>query len=242
MENSNPKLKFFLAKSALIHFYNNSYWTNDEIHILRNFFRNNDSERMWKLKMRLLCEENNDMLVGAVVADANAEEQIFLHKKYRLNWSFVKIGMELHIHPNGLQRWRDKFLAEIASLLEYNLPTTDIFSRNKVEALIYVLERTITFHEEFSKFDEKVLAELKFKLEVYQNLLFAIKQILALKSDKLGYRIIRAKILNPHMSVEELESYIGTSHTTIANYVHYFQKQFFKKINFDFHNNSIYNS
>ena len=104
------------------------------------------------------------------------------------------------------------------------------------------MERTITFHEEFGNFDEKVLAELKFKLEVYQNLLFAIKQILALKSDKLGYRIIRAKILNPHMSVEELESYIGTSHTTIANYVHYFQKQFFKKINFDFHNNSIYNS
>ena len=228
MESSNPKLKFFLAKSALMHFYRNQYWTSDEIHILRNFFRNNDSERMWKLKMRLLCEENNDMLVGAVVADANAEEQIFLHKKYRLNWSFVKIGMELHIHPNGLQRWRDKFLAEIAALLEYNLPPADVFSRNKVEALIYVLERTIAFHEEFGNFDEKVLAELKFKLEVYQNLLFAIKQILALKSDKLGYRIIRAKILNPHMSVEELESYIGTSHTTISSYVHSFQKNFFQ--------------
>ena len=48
MENSNPKLKFFLAKSALMHFYSNQYWTSDEIHILRNFFRNNDSERMWK--------------------------------------------------------------------------------------------------------------------------------------------------------------------------------------------------
>jgi len=129
---------------------------------------------MWKLKIRFLWEENNDMLVGAVIADADHEEQIFLHEKYRLNWSFVKIGMELHIHPNGLQRWRDKFLAEIAALLEYNLPPADIFSRNKVEALIYVLERTITFHEEFGNFDEKVLAELKSKLEVYQNLLFAI--------------------------------------------------------------------
>lgn len=228
MENSNPKLKFFLAKSALIHFYNNAYWTIDEIHILRNFFRNKDSERMWKLKMRLLCEENNDMLVGAVIADANAEEQVFLHKKYRLNWSFVKIGMDLHIHPNGLQRWRDKFLAEIASLLEYNLPTADIFSRNKVEALIYVLERTIAFHEEYGKFDEKVLAELKFKLGVYQNLLFAIKQILAFESERIGYRIIKARILNPHMTVGELEDYVGTSHTTIDNYVHSFQKKFFQ--------------
>ena len=70
------------------------------------------------------------MLVGAVIADADNEEQIFLHEKYRLNWSFVKIGMELHIHPNGLQRWWDKFLAEIAALLEYNLPPADIFSRN----------------------------------------------------------------------------------------------------------------
>ena len=228
MENSNPKLKFFLAKSALMHFYRNQYWTSDEIHILRDFFSANKSDKMWKLKMRLLWEENNDMLVGAVIADADNEQQIFLHEKYRLNWSFVKIGMELHIHPNGLQRWRDKFLAEIASLLEYKLPIADIFSQNKVEALIYVLERTIAFHEEYGNFDEKILAELKFKLEIYQNLLFAIKQILAFESEKLGYRIIRAKILNPHMSVEELEEYVGTSHTTIDNYVHSFQKKFFQ--------------
>ena len=97
MKNSNPKLKFFLAKSALMHFYRNQYWTSDEIHILNNFFGVNNSERMWKLKMRLLWEE---------------------------------------------------------------------------------------------------------------NLLFAIKQILALKSDKLGYRIIRTKILNPHI---------------------YFQKKFFQE-------------
>lgn len=178
--------------------------------------------------MRLLCEENNDMLVGAVVADANVEEQIFLHEKYRLNWSFVKIGIELHIHPNGLQRWRDKFLAEIASLLEYKLPIADIFSQNKVEALIYVLERTISFHEEYGNFDEKILAKMKFKLEIYQNLLFAIKQILAFESERLGYRIIKAKILNPHMTVGELEEYVGTSHTTIDNYVHIFQQKFFQ--------------
>lgn len=227
MESSNPKLKFFLAKSALMHFYRNQYWTSDEIHILRNFFGVNNSERMWKLKMRLLWEENNDMLVGAVIADADNEEQIFLHEKYRLNWSFVKIGMELHIHPNGLQRWRDKFLAEIATLLEYKLPINDIFSINKVEVLIYVLERTVAFYEEYGKADEKILKELKFKLNVYQDLLFAIKQILTVNSEKIGYRIIRAKILNPHMTIDEMEEYLGTSHTTISSYVHAFQQTFY---------------
>ncbi len=48
------------------------------------------------------------------------------------------------------------------------------------------------------------------------------------------YRIIKAKILKTRMSIEEPESYIGTSYTTISSYVHAFQKKFFKK-NFDFH-------
>ena len=135
--------------------------------------------------------------------------------------------MNLHIHPNGLQRWRDKILSEIASLLEYKLPINDIFSINKVEALIYVLERTVAFYEEYGKADEKTLTELKFKLNVYQDLLFAIKQILTVNSAKIGYRIIQTKILNPHMSLEEMEEYLGTSHTTISSYVHTFQQNFY---------------
>ncbi|MBQ7630548.1 MAG: hypothetical protein IJS81_10110 [Selenomonadaceae bacterium] len=55
-----------------------------------------------------------------------------------------------------------------------------------------------------------------------------IKQILALKLEKLGYRIIRTKILNPHMSVEELENHIGTSHTTITSYIRSFQEKIFQ--------------
>ena len=50
MENSNPKLKFFLAKSALMHFYRNQYWTSDEIHILRDFFGVNNSEKNVEIK------------------------------------------------------------------------------------------------------------------------------------------------------------------------------------------------
>lgn len=230
MESSNPKIKFHLAKKALAHFYNNRYWEAEELEFLRDFFSANDSDRMWKLKMRLLCEENNDMIVGAVVADASEEERIFLHGRYRLNLSFVNIGMKLSVHPNGLQRWRDKFLAEIASLLEYKLPMTDIFSRNKVEALVYALERVIAFHEEYGKSDKVILDALKMKLGAYQNLLFVLRQILAASPENIGCRIIQTKILNQNMTVEEMERRVGSTHTTIASYIRRFQNQFCQQI------------
>ena len=230
MESSNPKLKFHLAKNSLLHFYNNRYWKPEELAFLRDFFHANDSDRIWKLKMRLLCEENNDMIVGAVVADASDEEQIFLHDRYRLNLSFVNIGMKLSVHPNGLQRWRDKFLAEIAALLEYKLPATDMFSRNKVEALVYALERVIAFHEEYGRSDKVILAALKMKLVAYQNLLFVLRQILASSSENIGCRIIQTKILNQNITVEELERCVGSSHTTIDGYIRRFKKQFCPRI------------
>ena len=39
-------LKFFLAKNALLHF-------------LQSVCEINNSDKVWKLKLRLLCEENN---------------------------------------------------------------------------------------------------------------------------------------------------------------------------------------
>lgn len=101
-----PKLKFALAKNALIHFFRNAYWTKDELTFIRTFLEENDSDKVWKLKMRLLAEENNDMLVAAVLADSSSEEFSFLYSKYRLGRSFVQISIELNVHPNGLQRWR----------------------------------------------------------------------------------------------------------------------------------------
>lgn len=147
MANFTPKLKFALAKNALIHFFRNSYWTKDELDFIRSFLNESNSDKVFKLKVRLLSEENNDMLVAAVLADSSHEEFNSLYSKYRLGRSFIQISTELNVHPNGLQRWRDKFLAKIAALLEYNLPSDDIFSRNKVEALVFVLERIIAFYE-----------------------------------------------------------------------------------------------
>ena len=231
MQATIPKLKFALATNALIHFFNSKYWTIEEVEFTRSFCQLYDSNKIWKLKLRLLCEENNDMIVAAVLADATDEERTFLYDKYLHQFSFTKLSLKLHVHFNALQKWRDKFLTDIASLLEYKLPVSDMFSRNKIEALIFVLERTIVFHEQYGKADKNFLDFLKLKLNGYQNLLFTIKQYINFNTEDIACLIIKSKILNPHFSAEELESYIGVSHTTISRHIRNFQKRNYQLIN-----------
>ena len=223
------KLSFSLANDALLHFFHSDYWSADEIIFLNRLCIKN-SDRLWKLKMRLLFEENNDFIVASVFADANDEERTFLLDRFAKNFSFVKIGMILHLHPNALQRWRDKFLIEISALINFNLPDYDIFSRNKIEALIFVLERNIVFFEDYGKTDFSVLSSLKSKLELYQNLFFAIRYFLNSSSIDVGGKIIRAKILNPGFSAKELEKVVGFSHTTISKYLLAFSSKYYTPI------------
>lgn len=227
MSSTLSKLKFSLANDALIHFFHSQYWLPAELNFIRSLNFSNDSDNIRKLKLRLLCEENNDIIVAAVLADSHSDELIFLQDRYCRNFSFTKISMKLHVHPNGLQRWRDKILTDIASLLEYKLPLSDIFSRNKIEALILVLERSIVFYETYKNFDQKFLISLKIKLNFYQNLLFVIKQFLNSDSAHIGVKIIQAKILDQHSTHEELAKNLGISHTTISHYLCYFQQKFY---------------
>ena len=221
------QLKLFLAKNALLHFYRYEHWTAEGYNSLQRFFETDDSDRMWKTKLRLVCEENNDVIVAAVLADLTSEEQIFLYEKFRLEYSFVKIGLELHIHPNGLQRWRDKILSDIAELMNYKLPVADIFSRNKIEALIFSLERIISFQLSYGRYDSGVLDMLQERLSEYQRLLFIIKQCMESNSDNIGIQIVRMKILNPNITAEELARYADVSHTTVDRYINYFKQKFY---------------
>ena len=227
MNSSMPNLKLLPAKQALVHFFQNDYWTDEEIDFLHSFCACHDSDKIFKLKLRLLTLDNSDFIVAAVLADASPEEYKFLYDKYRLNHSFTKISLELHVHPNGLQRWRDKFLNEIATLLDFNLPVNDIFSRNKVGTLVFTLERLIVFLEEYGKADERTLHALKAKLSAYQNLLFVLKQYSCVDSEHVGCKIIQLKIHNQNISAKELERRSSCSHTTISNYIRHFQKKFY---------------
>ena len=221
------QLKFFLAKNALLHFYHYQFLNGEDYSYFQSICEINNSDKAWKLKLRLLCEENNDVIVAAVLADSTPEEQIFLYDKFSRDDSFVKIGLKLNVHPNGLQRWRDKFLSKIATMLDYNLPIEDIFSRNKIEALIFSLERIISFLLSYGRYDSITLNKLQEKLSAYQNLLFVVKQCIETDSDNIGIKVIRLKILNPNITVEELARSLDLSHTTVNKYIHSFQKKFY---------------
>ena len=114
--------------------------------------------------------------------------------------------------------------------MNFDLPIDDIFSRNKVEALIFGLERNIVFFEDYGKTDYSVLLDLKSKLELYQDLLFAIRYFLNSNSFDVGDKIIQAKILDPNFSAEELEKVVGFSHTTISKYLLAFRDKYFSII------------
>ena len=221
------KLNFLLAKSALLHFFHYRYLSKEELHSIQYLFSNKESEKLLKMQLRFICQENNDMIVAAVFADASPEEQIFLYDKFYKDDSFVKIGMKLHVHPNGLQRWRDKFLLEISDLMNYRLPINSIFSRNKVEVMIFSLERIISFLVAYEHYDTNFLNALKNKLNNYQNLLFFLKQFLNSDSEHIGVKIIRLKILNPNISLELLADNLHISATTVYKYIQYFQKNFY---------------
>ena len=220
-------LKFLLAKNALLHFYHYQYLNGEDHRYLKSICEVNDSDKTWKLKLRLLCEENNDVIVSAVLADSTPEEQIFLYDKFSRADSFVKIGLKLNVHPNGLQRWRDKFLSKISMMMDYNLPVEDIFSRHKVEALIFSLERIISFLLSYGCYDAMILGKLQEKLSAYHNLLFAIKQCIESNSEDIGMQVIRYKILNSNKTVEEIARSLNLSHTTVNKYIHCFQKKFY---------------
>lgn len=72
------KLKFFLANNALVHFFSNEYWSADEVDFVHDFCFSDNSDNIRKLRLRLLCEENNDIIVASVLADANSDEFSFL--------------------------------------------------------------------------------------------------------------------------------------------------------------------
>lgn len=220
-------LSLFLAENALSHFFRYQYWTVEEYDFLQRFYATDNLEKTWKAKLRLICEENNDVIVAAVLADSTPEEQTFLYDKYRLDDSFIKISLKLHIHPNGLRRWREKILYDVASLMNYKLPRSDIFSRNKIEALIFSLERVISFQLSCGHYDPNVLSLLKERLLEYHHLLFIIKRCIESDSRNVGIQVIQSKILNPNISAEELARCVHSSHTTVNKYINLFQEKFY---------------
>jgi len=128
MRKASPKVRMYLAKQALERYYRDDGMSEEKKGWMHKLYGDNlESKSIKKLQMRLLSRECCEIIVGAVIAEASHEEKIFLRDKYKLRRNFTAISCRLHVHINGLQRWRDKFLNEIAQLMNYELPERDVW-------------------------------------------------------------------------------------------------------------------
>ena len=208
------KLEKGRLKKALLHFYN--YVAYEKIKF---------DENMSDEKIKAFIHENNDLIIGAALSEITDEERIFLYERYHSKKPFVYLSIKMHVHVNGLQRWRDKILNEISLLLDFKLSEMDIYSRNKIEVMVYVIERIICFYKHY-KFEAKdFLQILRNRLNTYSKWLIIINDVLYSDYKNIDCRIMRIKILNPRITVEEIGKITGYSRTTIYHYLHLYQER-----------------
>lgn len=230
MRKASPKVRLYLARQALERYYRGYELINEEQEEqLRELYEESpENKGLMKIRMRLLCRECSEIIVGAVIAEASQHEKIFLRDKYKLHRNFTAIGCKLHMHTNGLQRWRDKFLTEIAQLMNYELPERDIWSHRKVSALVKALERNIEFLGTYGKgADEESLSRLHGLRDKYGVLLAGMDKYLQSPEDSVGSKVVRARVLHVEMNSKELAELVGYSHTTVDMYLGEFLKEYY---------------
>ena len=176
-------------------------------------------------KIEAFIHENNDLIIGAALSEVTDEEKNFLYDRYHSKKTFVSLSIRMHVHINGLQRWRDKILDELSLLLEFKLSDKDVYSRNKVEVMVYVMERIICFYQHYDFEAEDFLNALKKRLRSYSKCLLIINEALYSDSREMEYSIIKIKILNPRLTIEEICKITRYSRTTIYHYLHVFEKK-----------------
>ena len=232
MRKATPKVRLYLARQALERYYRGDELAEEQEEKLKELYRENpDSKGLQKLRMRLLCRECSEMIVAAVIAEARQEEKIFLRDKYKLRRSFTALSCKLHIHINGLQRWRDKFLSEVAQLMNYELPERDIWSYRKVSVLVKVLERNIEFLGTYGKgADEESLRRLCCLRERYLRLQKGMEAYADSLDESIRTKVVKAHLAHVDMNLVELAALTGYSHTTLNLYLAEFLREYYPEV------------
>ena len=228
MRKASPKVRQYLARQALERYYRDDGLSEEQKDWMDKLYGDNpDNKSIKKLRMRLLSKECCEIIVGAVIAEASHEEKIFLRDKYKLRRNFTAISCKLHVHVNGLQRWRDKFLKEIAQLMNYELPERDVWSYRKVGALIKVLERNISFLEPHEECDNESLIRLK-RLQVrYKKLYMGMEEYLKSEDESSRVKVIKERLRHVELGMGELADLVGYSHTTVDLSLAEFLKKYY---------------
>ncbi len=228
MRKATPKVRLYLARQALERYYREDDLSEEQKEWMNKLYGDNpDSVGIKKMRMRLLSRECCDIIVGAVIAEASHEEKIFLRDKYKLRRNFTAISCKLHVHINGLQRWRDKFLKEIALLMNYELPERDVWSYRKVGALLKVLERNIEFWEQNEERDNESLRRLCGLRDKYRALHNGMEEYLKSNDESSHVKVVKERLLHVEMGTGELAAHVGYSHTTVDLCLAEFMKKYY---------------
>lgn len=214
MRKVEPKLDLHLAKKALYRYYEKDIYSAEEKNRIMSYCEDNMTrDNFTKLVMRTMKEKNNNKIIACVLKEASAEERLFLQMKYKLHMTYVAIALKLHVHPQSLQQWKKKFLKEIALLLFFELPRTDVFSIYKLQVLLDVLDDNIAFLQNVytDKVDSRMLQLLIDRQSRYKTIYVKLKQVLDEEPKSSHDKIIKAKLNNNTSSVKEIAQISGYS-------------------------------
>ena len=101
MRKLQPKLNLYLAERALFHYYSKATYSAEQRLTIINYCKEKMTKtNLVKFSSRIMKEQNNDKIIACILHEASEEERIFLQDKYKMNMSYVSIGMKLYVHPN----------------------------------------------------------------------------------------------------------------------------------------------
>ena len=230
VRKERPKLREFLATRAVLHYYEEDTEVAEEKRMLDLCERELSSENKTRLYLRLMKEYNNDRIVEAVLNEAGKVERQFFHDKYKENLPIVNIGMKLHASPATLLYWQNAMLAEIASLMFYQLPPKDVFSISIVSTLVSIIRQMVNFLRQYDtgEMDRSTLRELEQRGIVYHNILLALERCSLDDAGDVMSRVVKARMADRAASIDSLARMLGLSTGMVCKQLDLFATQHFK--------------
>ena len=202
-----PELTLYLAEEALKKFASNADVSLQEILELQRECRDYlSTENIRRLYARMMKVEVMKMMVKAVYQSLSPEEKKFVDLKYKKKKNLVSISLTMNMSFAQLNIRHHEILQKVSEFMLYELDREDIFSLDKINSMVTLLEKIIEFAEEYDptrKFiDGGWLEAIRERHDRYVRLLAAIEEILS--EESLRVQIITAKMQNPHEKIEAL--------------------------------------
>lgn len=208
---ANPDFGMYLAEQAV-----RLYFHGDERSRQRmaDFCRREAAEapNLWRVYLRVQRRQVDCMAVGAVLRSLPDIMQRFVYYRYGLDESYVRIEGRLHASVSLLNEWNRDFLSAVERMLFYAVGKGDVYSRLKLLNLLHVLDiRINALLESGLPVDAGFLAVLSARRRSCRCLVREMDACLRRAGESVYYRVVAAKLENPHSNQTEIAQRIGYS-------------------------------